>query len=259
MSDQIVPIAFPISQRMQSFIELRDALRTLNQSMRNQSAYAWLVAAKEISNMLLGEGNKKPVMPNILSLFHTMGKHFKHLADKHPDFKDSLIQAAAGLDEHAENIREALPKASAFLQADAWLTAYADAMRKQDPIGHKLTLPQSIQHLWLGAEQHAQALYQLVEPMEQAIEHLSQMLHAHVPWEHRMAKGGSDQIILHAQDDIGLLIVGVPEEALAQGILPSCSGFRSIIRLRFTRWQAGKPAQELGQDQAYTLMMVPIS
>ena len=259
MSDQIVPIAFPISQRMQSFIELRDALRTLNQSMQNHSAYAWLVAAKEVSDMLLGEGNKKPVTPNILSLFHTMSKHFKGLADKYPDFKDNLLQAAAGLDEYADSIRDALPKASAFLQSDAWLTAYADAMRKQDPIGHKLTLPQSIQHVWLGAEQHAQALYQLVEPIIQALEHLNQMLHAHVPWEHRVAKEGSDQITLHAQDDIGLLIVGVPKEVLAQGILPSCSGFRSIIRLRFTQWQAGKPAQELNQDQAYTLMMVPIS
>jgi cell division FtsZ-interacting protein ZapD len=259
MSDNLIPIAFPLSQRMQSFIELRDALRTLTQSMHHQSAYAWLVSAKEVSDMLLGEGNKKPVTPNILSLFHVMAKHFKKLADKHPDFKENLLQAVTGLDEHADHIREALPKATTFLKSDAWLTAYADAMRKQDPIGHKLALPQSIQHIWLGAEQHAQALYQLIEPMVQAIEHLNQMLHAHVPWEHRVAKEGSDQITLHAQDDIGLLIVGVPKEVLAQGILPSCSGFRSIIRLRFTQWKAGEVAQELKSDQAYTLMMVPVS
>lgn len=259
MNQELIPISFPLTPRMQAFIEFRDALRVLVQAMHQQSPYAWLAAEKEVADMLLGEGNKKPIIPSILSLYHVMGKHFKALADKHPDFKDNLNKAVAGLEEHAENIRTAMPKASSFLKTDAWLTAYSELMRKQDPLGHKHVLPQAIQILWQGREQHANTLHALVDPMIQAIEHLNQMLHAHVSWEHRIAKGGTDQITFAAQDDIGLLIVGVPESMIAQGILPSCSGFRSIVRLRFTQWKAGELAQDVENDLPYALMTVPIS
>ncbi|MDX8380920.1 MAG: hypothetical protein R8M14_02270 [Ghiorsea sp.] len=259
MNADLVPIAFPLTPRMQSFIELRDALRTLIQAMRDNSPYAWLAAEKEVADMLLGEGNKKPATPNILSLFHSMSKHFKALANKHPDFEENLIQAVKSLDTQAENIRLAIPGAIDFLQSDAWLTAYTDMIRKQDPLAHKICLPQTIQILWQGERQHAKIVYELVEPIIQAIEHLNQMLHAHVPWENRMAREGSDQITLAAQDDIGLLIVGVPKHAITQGILPNCAGFRSIIRLRFTQWEPGKPSQDVMQNQPYALMAVPIS
>ena len=259
MSNDLVPIAFPLTPRMQSFIEFRDALRVLTQAMHSQSPYTWLAAEKEVADMLLGEGNKKPIIPNILSLYHVMGKHFKALAEKHPDFKDNLSKAVSGLEEHADNIRDAMPETSSFLRTDAWLTAYTELIRKQDPLGHKYVLPQTIQLLWQGEQQHASTLYTMLEPMIQAIEHLSQMLHAHVPWENRIAKNGADQITFAAQDDIGLLIVGVPKHMITQGILPSCSGFRSIIRLRFTQWKAGEVAQDVESDMPYALMMVPIS
>jgi len=259
MTNSLIPIAFPLTPRMQAFIELRDALRVLNRAQRDHSPYAWLAATKEVSDMLLGEGNKKPVIPTILSLFHTMGKHFKELAEKHPDYKDNLIQATNKLAEQAESIRQALPKLLPFLQSDALLTAYSDLIRKQDPLGNRCTLPQTIQFLWHNESQHTQAVFDFLEPIAQAIESLNEMLHAHVPWEQRIAKQGTDQITLPAQDDIGLLIIGMPQDVLTQGILPSCSGFRSIIRLRFEHWQAGKPAEDLTQDQPYALMMVPIS
>ena len=99
----------------------------------------------------------------------------------------------------------------------------------------------------------------MLEPIMQALEHLDQMLHAHVPWEQRVAKGGYDQITLAAQDDIGLLIIGMPSDAIAQGIIPSCSGFRTVVRLRFSQWRPGKVEQDLKQDQNYALMMVPLS
>ncbi len=259
MSNDLVPIAFPLTPRMQAFIEFRDALRVLGQAMHNQSPYAWLAAEKEVADMLLGEGNKKPIIPNILSLYHVMGKHFKALAEKHPDFKDNLGKAVSGLEEHADNIRQAMPEATSFLQTDAWLTAYTELMRKQDPLGHKYVLPQTIHLLWQGEDQHATTLYSLLEPMIQAIEHLNQMLHAHVPWENRIAKHGADQITFAAQDDIGLLIIGLPKSLMHQSILPSCSGFRSIVRLRFTQWKAGEVSIDVDDDLPYALMMVPIS
>ncbi len=244
---------------MQAFIELRDALRVLHQAHQQQSPYTWLSAAKETSDMLLGEGNKKPVVPTVLSLFHTMGKHFKGLANKHPDYKDNLMQAVHQLENEAEAIRQALPKTMPFLQSDALLTAYSDLIRKQDPLGYKCTLPQVLQTLWHGQSKHAHTLSTLLEPIIQSTESLNRMLHAHVPWEQRVAKAGTDQITFAAQDDIGLLIVGVSQDVLAQGIMPICSGFRSIVRLRFEQWQAGEVAQDVHQDQAYALMLVPIS
>jgi len=259
MNNDLVPIAFPLTPRMQSFIELRDALRTLVQAMHDNSPYAWLAAEKEVSDMLLGDGNKKPATPNIISLFHVMSKHFKTLADKHPDFEDNLLKAVQDLDTQAENLKLAIPKAIDFLQSDAWLTAYTDMVRKQDYIGHRAGLPQTIQILWQGEGQHAQKVYALVEPIIHGIEHLNQMLHAHVPWENRMAKEGSDQITLAAQDDIGLLIIGVPQHAISQGITPNCAGFRSIIRLRFLQWKPGETSLDVTHNQPYALMAVPIS
>ncbi len=259
MSQDIVPIAFAITPRVQSFIELRDAMRCLIQAMHDHSPYAWLAAEKEVHDMLLGEGNKKPVTPNILSLFSSMSRHFKNLAAKHPEFEANLKQACESIEEHAEHIRTSVPLAADFLTSDAWLTAYIDTIRKQDALGHKLALPQVIQILWNGDGQHAKQLYLLLEPIIQALEHLNHMLHAHVPWEQRLAESGADQITLHAQDDIGLLIIGLPQADIAQGILPNCSGFRSIIRLRFSQWKVGQVAQDVTFNQPYSLMMVPIS
>ena len=95
--------------------------------------------------------------------------------------------------------------------------------------------------------------------MIQAIEHLNHLLHAHVPWEQRTAQDGADQITLHAQDDIGLLIIGLAKADVAQGIIPSCSGFRTIIRLRFSQWKPGEVVQDVSHYLKYSFLMVPFS
>ena len=158
----------------------------------------------------------------------------------------------------SEKIRNSTSPAIDFLNADAWLTAYRDSIRKQDLLAHKLSLPQLIHPFW-HHNKHAQQLYTIIEPMIQAIEHLNTMLHAHVPWQQRIANTGYDQITLAAQDDIGLVIIGVPEQAIAQGIVPSCSGFRAVIRLRFSQWLPGKVEHDITHNQPYALMAVPIS
>ncbi|MDQ7002113.1 MAG: hypothetical protein Q9N02_05435 [Ghiorsea sp.] len=124
-------------------------------------------------------------------------------------------------------------------------------------LGHNLSLPQLIHSLWHNGE-HAQQLYTIIEPMIQAIEHLNTMLHAHVPWRQRTANAGYDQITLAAQDDIGLIIIGMPEATIAQGIIPSCSGFRSVLRLRFSQWSPGKVEHDVTHNQTYALMAVPV-
>lgn len=259
MQNQIIPISFALTPRMQSFVHMRDALRCLAQAIKNDAPYAWLPAAKDVHGMLTGEGSKKPAIPNIISLFHAMNKHFQDLADKHPEFHDKLIKACLDIDLSAEKIRQHVQPAISFLSEDAWLTAYTESVRKQDFLGHSLALPQVIYPLWQGDGQHAKILYLKLEPLMQAIEHLNQMLHAHVPWEQRNAKDGYDQITLATQDDIGLLIIGMPHAAVAQGIIPSCSGFRAVVRLRFSQWLPGKVTQDLQHDQNYSLMMVSIS
>ncbi len=258
MTEKLIPISFALTPRMQSLIELRDALRCMQQALQNQSPFLWLTASNEIHALLVGDGHKKPAIPNIISLFSSMQKHFKNLATKHPEFEKKLIQACHEVATSAEKIRSSTSSSIDFLNADAWLTAYRDSVRKQDLLGHKLSLPQLIHPFWHNSE-HAQQLYSIIEPMIQAIEHLNTMLHAHVPWQQRTAHAGYDQITLAAQDDIGLVIIGVPEQAVAQGIVPSCSGFRAVIRLRFSQWSPGKVEHDITHNQTYALMAVPIS
>jgi len=255
----LIPISFALTPRMQSFIELRDALRCLYHAIDNTSVYAWLLAAKEINDLLIGEGHKKPATPNILSLFHSMRKHLVAIAEKHPEFELQLQKACKQLDTHVGNIQAQLPGIADYLACDGWLNAYTEATRKNDLLGHKLAIPQTFQALWLTNGEQARKLQLLVEPVMQAIEHLNQMFHAHVAWDYRTAQKGCDQIILGAQDDIGLLIIGMKSSDLAQGIVPDCAGFRSTVRLRFTQWKPGEIVKEFTQDQEYAVMMVPLT
>jgi len=262
MNTQLVPIAFALTPRMQSFIELRDALRCMSQALHQNNPYAWMPATLDVYHLLVGKDKKKSAIPNIISLFDAMRRHFIALSDKHPEFHDQLLAASAEIEHHAETIRQHVSPAVHFLSSDAWITAYEHAVRKQDLLGHKLTLPQIISLLWhadgQAEHQHASQLHNLLEPMIQGIEHLNQMLHAHVPWEHRVAKEGYDQITLAAQDDIGLIIIGVPQDAIAQGIVPSCSGFRAVLRLRFSQWKPGELERDIDHEQTYAVMAVPV-
>ncbi len=258
MTENLIPVAFALTPRMQSLIELRDALRCMQQALQSQSPFLWLTASNEIHALLVGDRHKKPAIPNIISLFSSMQKHFKSLAEKHPEFEQKLVQACHEIATSAEKVRNSTSSSIDFLNADAWLKAYRDSIRKQDLLGHKLSLPQVIHPFWQHSE-HAQKLYTTIEPMIQAIEHLNTMLHAHVPWQQRIANAGYDQITLAAQDDVGLIIIGVPEQAVAQGIVPSCSGVRTVVRLRFSQWLPGKVEHDITHNQPYALMAVPIS
>jgi len=259
MSNQIIPISFALTPRIQSFLELRDALRCLAYADKANSAYAWLAASRELHDMFLGENNKKPVMPNIVGLFSVMQKHFTDLSNKHPQFKKKLTQACEEIDQYSDNIRRDVPLAIDFLCTDAWLNAYYETIRKQDMLGHKQCLPQIIPLLWSGGGKHAQRLNQILTSLIQAIEYLDKMLHAHAPWQPRLAKNGCDIISINKQDGIGLLIVGITQPQVEKGIFPNYSGNRQQVRLRFNQLLPSQPIQSLEHDFNYSIMMVPIS
>ena len=258
MTDQPIQISFALTPRMQSFIETRDALRTLSQAIEQDSPYAWLPAAKEIHDLLLGEGNKKPAIPNIMSLFGSMRKHYMELAKKYPEYQDKLQQAGTDIDSYADIIRKQVPDAMNFLESDAWLHSYLETIRTFDLLGYKLAMPQLIDNIWHSDAQHALKLQFLLSPILDGIEKVNDMLHAHAPWQNRTATAGHDQVALHAQDNIGLIIIGLSPDKIADGVIPSCSGFRSTIRIRFSQWKPGKEEQDYNHDFDYTLMMVPI-
>lgn len=253
---ELIPISFALTPRLQSLIELRDALRCLYHANHNNSVYAWLLAAKELNDLLVGEGHKKPATPNILSLFHSMRKHLNGLSEKHPEFTNQLQHACQQIDAHTQNIQHQLPAIADYLAQDGWLNAYADATRKMDFLGHKLGIPQTFPILWLSNHEQARQLQTLVEPLTQAIEHINQMLHSHVAWDYRTAEYGCDQILLNPQEEIGMLIIGIKASDLQQGIVPDCTGFRSTIRLRFSQWTPGERVKDCTHNQDYALMMV---
>ncbi|MDQ6989983.1 MAG: hypothetical protein Q9M19_08890 [Mariprofundaceae bacterium] len=257
--DNIIPITFALTPRMQSYLELRDALRCLQQAFEGNAPYAWLSAAKEVHDLLLGEGLKKVATPEVLSIFTSLQKHFEHLAAKHSQFKDKLNQACTEISQHSDNIRRDIHLAADFLCADAWLTTFEENIRKQDFLGHQSSLPQIINPLWFGHGKHGQRLNKILTSLHQAMEYLDTMLHSHVPWQQRLAQEGNDQITIPKHEDMDLMIVGLQADDLAQGIIPQYSGSRRSIRLRFNQCLPGQPIKHVEHDQNYTLMLVSIA
>ena len=259
MSEHLIPVSFALTPRMQSFLELRDALRCLTQATEQHAPLTWLAAAKDLHDLFIGDGNKKPAIPNVMSLFGSLRKHYMELAKKYPDYQERLQQACSDIDMQADIIREHVPAALELLEADAWINAYSENVRTLDLLGHKLALPQVMETLWFGHDtEYAGRLHHMLKPILPAIEKVNTMLHTHTPWQKRVAKNGCDQITLHAQDEIGLIILGLTEESLGRGIVPECSGFRSTVRVRFSRWQPGRNAEDLTSDYEYSIMMVPL-
>ncbi|MDX8383034.1 MAG: hypothetical protein R8M45_03060 [Ghiorsea sp.] len=259
MKPPLIPIAFALTPRMQSYLELRDTLRCMDQAYQARSPYAWLTAVKELHDLLMGEANKRPAMLSVLGLFSAMKKHFNGLIEQHPRFETKLLQACNSIDEHEDNIRRDLPVAIDFICTDAWLTSYYDIVRKQDLLGHKQCLPQVIHHIWATNDHHGHRLNHILASLQDAIKYLDQMLHAHVPWQPRVVKCGTDQITLNKQDEIELLIIGLPKNIVQQGIFPQYAGSRQLVRLRFNQSLPGQPIKSSTHDFDYSIMLVPMS
>jgi len=144
-----------------------------------------------------------------------------------------------------------------FFCEDALLASYFNALKKQDLLAHKPTLPQSLNVLWSGSK-HKDLLSDSLHDLHAAVTHLDIMLNDFVGWEKHHAVAGSDQITPERGVEYGLLIIGLDPAVVRQGVTPECSGNRHAIRVRFQQWTAGKPAGDINDDLPYYIMMVPV-
>lgn len=254
----LVRFGFALSPRMRSFMELRDGLRCLEHARQFNQPYAWLLAASDVRTSLLGEHGRKQAVPELVGLLSSMRTHLTQLAEGHPEFRSKILEACDMINEYIESMRQGIQDGLDFLNEDALLGSYFNALKKQDLLAHKPSLSQSLNVLWSSAR-HKDILSDYLHDLHAAVTHLDIMLNDFVGWESREAKLGSDQISPERGVEYGLLVVGLDPAAVQQGIIPDCSGNRLAIRIRFQQWKAGEAAHDIDFDQPYYAMMVPVA
>lgn len=256
---ELVRFSFALNPRMHAFVELRDALRLLEESRRLDQPYTWLAAAADLRSSLLGEVGRKQAAPELLALLASMRTSLSALAEKHEGYREQILRACEAIRANEESMRTGLHEAIEFLYSDALLNAYFKALQKHDWLAHRPLLPQGLlAQLWQSRE-CPQRLSQLLHELYAVVEHTDAMLNDFVGWKQQQAVGGSDQISPTRDVECGLLIIGLEPDVVRAGIVPECSGNRMAIRLRFQRWQAGEAAMEVNDDVSYRYMLVPIA
>jgi len=255
----MVRFSFALSQRMRSFLEVRDALHCLDLALEQQQPRDWLHAACDLRASLLGDQGRKSVIPEVVGLLISMQTHLNQLGKDIPQYKEGIEQACRTLDAHVQVLHAGLPDAINFLAQDALINAYLNTQKKQDWLGHKLGLPQSLDTLWSGNDERSSWLHHNLKGLNAAVRDLNQMLNDYVQWEEGIAVGGCGQIAPERGSSNGLLIIGLPEASVASGIVPDISGNKLAIRLRFQRWVPGEPPQEVSEDQPYAMMLIPVA
>jgi len=256
--DEIVRFSFPLNQRMASFLALRDALRALEEARKQESPQYWLLAAVDLLASLTGDHGRKTALPELVGLLVAMQAHLEKLANEHPRFRDSIMASCQQIGEHLIALREGMPALIERLAHDSLITAYHNAIKKLDWLGHKPSLPQSLLPLWQGQREAREALHADLHTLNNSVATLGSMLHDYVGWEKRTAVAGYDQLSPERGSNPGLLIVGIPRSDVMQGIIPDITGNHLAIRVRFQRWESGKEPSDLAQDLAYGVMLVPI-
>jgi len=245
---------------MHAFLELRDALLCLDEARRRNHAYAWLHAAVDVRASLLGEQGRKPAIPEIIGLLVAMQTHLGRLAEETSPYRDSIRSACDTLDQHIQTLRAGVPDATKFVGNDALVCIYLNAQKKQDWLGHKPALPQGLATMWQQrGPERAAMLDEALSGLEAIVNSLDSMLHDYVGWQSRTARGGSDQITPERGINHGLIVIGLDNDSVAQGIVPNITGNRLAIRLRFQSWQPGCPAADVQHDQPYRMMLVPVA
>jgi len=254
----MVQFSFALSPRMRSFIELRDALTCLESARASQQGTVWLHAASDLHDSLLGEHGRKNAIPEMIALLADMQAYLKKLSSEAPRYRESIQLACDRLESHITQLQSGLPDATNFLAHDALLNAYLNAQKKHDWLGHKLCMQQSLKVIWENSQQRVNPLHKGLAPLCNAVNSLNDMLSDFVRWQHDKAVGGTGHINPERGISYGLLIIGLPSESVASGIIPDISGNRLAIRLRFQRWLPGLPPQEIHDDQPYARMLVPV-
>ena len=243
---------------MEAFLQLRNGLACLLAAGRERQPLAWLQACADVRLSLTGDHGRRPALPDVMGLLVTMRTHLEQLAEDHPRFRERIMTTCARLARHADTLRREEEGARQWLEEDAWVEAWINSLKKQDWLGHKRGLPPALPALRHGETRHKEIMSRLAG-MADAVENLHAMLHDYVDWEKRVAAGGSDQLIPDRGQRFGLVIVGLSEEQVRDGLMPDISGNRLAIRVRFQRWEPGRPAAPVTEDVAYHAMLVPVA
>ncbi|GMR00219.1 MAG: hypothetical protein BMS9Abin18_1057 [Zetaproteobacteria bacterium] len=257
MSD-LIRFSFPLSPRMQTFLQLRDGLSCLAEAEREGQAYKWLQACADVRISLSGEQGRRPALPEVIGLLAAMQTHLESLAEEHPRFRDKIMDSCETLGKHVQTLRCGMDSASRMLASDALIEVWLNALKKHDWLGHQRNLPQALPLLWQSTERR-QHLHEHLQELFEVVMSLHAMLHDYVEWERRLATEGSDQILPDRSTQFGLVIVGLAPEQVEAGIIPDISGNRLAIRIRFQSWLPGHAATPVQTDVPYHAMLVPIA
>ncbi len=243
---------------MRTFIELRDALACLETASANQQGANWLHAACDLRASLLGDQGRKSAVAEIMALFGDLKLYLKNLCDDAPQYREKIQQSCDHIDLIIKQLQPGIPEACDYLSRDALVNAYLNAQKKHDWLGHKLCMQQSIKAIWSQSDARTLPLHQALAPLCSAVDTLDHMLNDFVGWEKCVAVGGNGHITPERGKAFGLLVISLPVDAVAKGIIPDISGNRLAIRLRFQCWCAGQPASDYDEDIPYAMMLVPI-
>jgi len=256
--NNLIRFSFPLSPRMQTFMQLRDGLSCLAEAEREQQAYKWLQACADVRISLSGEQGRRPALPEVIGLLAAMQAHLEGLAEEHPKFRDKIMDACETLGQHVQTLRGGMDSATRMLASDALIGAWLNALKKHDWLGHQQNLPQALPLLWQSVERR-HYLHDHLQELFEAVMGLHAMLHDYVAWERRLATEGSDQILPDRSTQFGLIIVGLTPEQVGAGVIPDISGNRLAIRIRFQSWLPGHAATPVQEDVPYHAMLVPIA
>ncbi|OIQ04278.1 MAG: hypothetical protein AUK36_00535 [Zetaproteobacteria bacterium CG2_30_59_37] len=254
----LIRFSFPLSPRMQGFLQVRDALACLEQANVENQPYVWLQACADLCISLFAEQGRRPGLADVTGLLSSMQVHLDSLAKEHPRYCEQIMRSCATLERHERNLRDGIEPAMAMLSSDALIHAWLNGLKKHDWLGHQSHMPHAVATLW-SIKERRQVLHDGLQGLHEAVKSLHDMLHDFVGWEHRVAVGGGDHVRLERDKEFGLLIVGLTHEQVLAGLIPDISGNRMAIRLRFQCWQPGKPAMAAEQDVPYQAMMVPVA
>ncbi|MDQ6960047.1 MAG: hypothetical protein Q9M27_03370 [Mariprofundaceae bacterium] len=254
----LIRFSFPLSPRMQTFLQLRNGLSCLAKAEREQQAYKWLQACADVRISLSGEQGRRPALPEVIGLLIALREHLETLAEDHPRFHDRIMDSCKTLGRHVQTLRNEQDRALNWLASDALIETWLNALKKHDWLGHQRNLPQALPSLWKNTErrQHLQAH---IQGLSEAVMGLYAMLHDYVDWQQRLATEGSDQILPDRSSHFGLIVVGLTPEQVEAGIIPDISGNRLAIRIRFQSWPPGHAAIPIQVDVPYHAMMIPIA
>ncbi|TLS68935.1 hypothetical protein FE236_09655 [Mariprofundus erugo] len=255
---EMVQFSFALSPRMRSFIELRDALRSLETARETAHGQSWLHAACDLRASLLGDQGRKNAVPEIVTLLIEMRAYLQQLAKDAPQYSEGIQRTCDKINGHIELLQPGLPEATHILAEDALINAYLNTQKKHDWLGHKLCMQQSIQTIWQDSSPRTTPLREALLPLYEAVDSLDSMFNNFVQWQSCVAKHGTGHITPEKGKSYGLLVVALPADAVALGTMPDISGNRLAIRIRFQIWSPASPPRDCEEDQPYKMMLVPV-